>query len=569
MPAAVVRVRLVKTEVKTEVKPRPGWRLERGGKPYEVRGAGYQAGLDALVEAGGNAIRTWGTDEDTRALLDEAWSKGVSVTLGIWLEHVEDGFDYGDPAAVEQQLERARRQVERYKDHPALLMWGVGNEVELKGGDDPRIWRAIEDVARMIHEVDPNHPTMVVTAEIGETYHRRLKENCPSIDVWGINAYGSGPSIPARLTERGWTGPIALTEFGGFGDWERTKLPWGATIEDTSTEKAAMYRKSLQALRDDPRTVASFAFLWGRSERPTDTWYALLGPGPIRYEATDVLADLWGAPPTNRAPSIEGWSRDLDGAIFAPGAPIKTSLSVRDPEGDPIVFDWILHRDTISAAGAGPAVLCSSTSNPTFEAPAPTLPGPYRLLAVARDPTAGAAFATARFHVGPPTDQRQINLPMWGDGPFAPSGWMGDASNGGVIVGDCPPTLGYCTGLCRSFEVRRGDHGWSSIAWHYPDGNWDGSKTGVLVPKDARSVRVTIWGEKGGERVTIGVGNRDVDGFEMNRRLVLTSTPTVYRLNVAGHEWTDVVYGFYWASSPDPDEVVRFYLADLTWSTEL
>ncbi|MEO1336725.1 MAG: glycoside hydrolase family 2 TIM barrel-domain containing protein, partial [Myxococcota bacterium] len=166
MPAPAVPVRVVRAG--------DNWRLERGGQPYVLRGVGYKAELDALVASGGNAIRTWGIGDDTRALLDEAWAKGVSVTLGLWLGHTEHGFDYSDKAAVARQHALIRQQVERFKDHPALLMWGVGNEVELEGGDDPNIWRAIEDVARMIHEVDPHHPTMVVTAEIGETFHERL-----------------------------------------------------------------------------------------------------------------------------------------------------------------------------------------------------------------------------------------------------------------------------------------------------------------------------------------------------------------------------------------------------------
>jgi hypothetical protein len=34
-------------------------------------------------------------------------------------------------------------------------------------GDSPAIWKAVNDVAAMAKEIDPDHPTMTVTAEIG------------------------------------------------------------------------------------------------------------------------------------------------------------------------------------------------------------------------------------------------------------------------------------------------------------------------------------------------------------------------------------------------------------------
>ena len=558
MPAPVIPVRVVQVDGQ--------WRLQRGGQPYVLRGVGYQAGLDALVAAGGNAIRTWGVGDDTRALLDEAWSKGVTVTLGLWLGHVEHSFDYGDEAAVARQLEQTRRAVERYKDHPALLMWGVGNEVELEGGDDPRIWAAIEAVARMIHEVDPHHPTMAVTAELGEHYHRRLQDDCPSIDVWGINSYGGAESVPSRLTDRGWTGPIALTEFGGLGDWERPKWPWGAAREQTSTEKAGHYRRSFLAFSKDPRAIGTFAFVWGRGELPTDTWYSLLGPGGLRYEMTDVLADLWGRPPVDRAPSIEAWTTALQGAVVEPGAPIAASLTARDPEGGPLTYDWVLHRDMVSGSGAGPPVDCARAAGTRYEAKAPREPGAYRLLAVARDPLGGAAFASARFHVGPPEGRSSVALPLWVDRSFAPSGWMGDAPDGGLVMRDCPSRPDYCLGRCRRFEVRRGAKGWSGVVWHHPADNWNGAQPGVPIPSSARSVLFTAWGERGGERVTFAVGNREADGFETSKAVVLTSTPTIYRLDVEGLRWTHVAYGFVWTTSAEPGETLRFQIADITWS---
>ena len=40
-----------------------GWQLLRDGKPYFIRGAGGNTGLQQLATAGGNSIRTWGSDD--------------------------------------------------------------------------------------------------------------------------------------------------------------------------------------------------------------------------------------------------------------------------------------------------------------------------------------------------------------------------------------------------------------------------------------------------------------------------------------------------------------------------
>ena len=145
-------------------KSEQGWQLLRGGEPYFIRGAGGSASLEQLAAAGGNSVRTWSTD-GVGDILDEAHALGLTVTVGIWLGHERHGFDYDDESQVAEQLERARAAVLRYKDHPALLLWGIGNEMEgFDEGDNPSIWRAVNDVAAMVKELDPHHPTIAITA---------------------------------------------------------------------------------------------------------------------------------------------------------------------------------------------------------------------------------------------------------------------------------------------------------------------------------------------------------------------------------------------------------------------
>src|SRR5690606_36453778 len=130
------------------------WQLQRNGEPYVIRGAGGYRGLEQLRAAGGNTLRTWGVeqlgpDDSGAPLLDRAARLGLCVLVGLWVNHPRHGHDYGDAAMLAAQRDRIREAVRRYRDHPALLMWGLGNEME-GHGSDPRVWRELETLARIV-----------------------------------------------------------------------------------------------------------------------------------------------------------------------------------------------------------------------------------------------------------------------------------------------------------------------------------------------------------------------------------------------------------------------------------
>ena len=52
-----------------------GYHLLRDGRPYTIKGGGGRVYLEALKEAGGNSLRTWGED-DLEPLLDRRKSSG-------------------------------------------------------------------------------------------------------------------------------------------------------------------------------------------------------------------------------------------------------------------------------------------------------------------------------------------------------------------------------------------------------------------------------------------------------------------------------------------------------------
>jgi len=379
------------------------WQLLRDGEPYRIRGAGGGRHLDRLAAAGANSVRTWSTD-NAGPILDEAHALGMTVTVGIWLEHERRGFDYSDKGQVREQLEEAREAVLRYKDHPALLLWGVGNEMEeYASGDDPRIWAAVNDVAAMIKELDPHHPTMTVTAEIGGGRIEMVHKHTPAIDIHGINAYGGAASIAQRMREGGATKPYVITEFGPVGPWETTTTDWGAPFEQTSTQKADSYRQTYQkSVLDNPGVaLGAYAFLWGSKMEGTATWFGMLLDDGSKLGAVDVMSELWsGKVPADLSPRIDPLTIDTATAID-PGTEIVATVSVADPEDEPISLRWALRPESGDYATAGDfrpaipnidgAVLEAAGSAATVRMP--DEPGAYRLFVYASDPAGNAATA--------------------------------------------------------------------------------------------------------------------------------------------------------------------------------
>jgi hypothetical protein len=573
-PAAVTAPSRTSRTVSVERSADGRWQLLRDGQPYVLRGAGAHTRLPLLASSGATSFRTWGVGPDTAARLDEAERLGLTVSLGIWLGHVRHGFDWHDDAQLAEQREAVREAVLAYRDHPALLLWGVGNEMELRN-DDPAMWREVGELVRMVRDLDPHHPAMVVTAELGEGNRNaeRLRTFVPDLQIWGINSYGGAPSIPERLDAAGYDGPFVITEVGNRGDWESPRTDWGTPLEQTSTEKSQAYRDALAAVAEDPRHLGTYAFLWARGPTPAETWYALLGPGDIRFEPVDALIEAWtGAPPDDRAPSIATLDAPFANARVAPGAALEARLSAEDPEGEALGYAWILSRDAEVAWDApSPGVdTCRETTDATFTGTAPTTPGPWRLLGVAVDPAGHAAYASARFYVEGRLP-RGPALPFWVDGPFGPSGWMGDA-NARVTMDECPPRPGFCQGPCRRFTYRggEGEEGWAAIAWMHPQGNWQGQREGVRVPPGGGVVELVAWGAEGGETVTFSVGNYEVDGFGRSLRdVVLSADPTTYRMELDAAVGNDVVFGLTWAATdPGDDAEMVFHVADARWIAE-
>ncbi len=402
-PSRAIPVKVEKTD--------QGYRMLRGGEPFFIKGAGGRSYLDVLKSSGGNSIRTWG-ENDLEPLLDRCQELGLTVTVGIWLGQPRQGFRYDNEAAVRGEIEKSRGFFRRYRNHPAVLMWGIGNEME-GSGDDPKIWKTVNEIARIAHQEDPNHPTMTVVAELGGKKLEMYRTLCPDVDVLGINSYGGLSSLADRLEKAKFDRPYVVTEFGPPGPWEVGQTPWKAPIEPTSTAKADAYKANYaRSIAGKPGLcLGSYAFLWGNKQEATSTWFGMFLPSGERLGAVEVMTEAWtGKPPANRAPRIAKlvWDGQADPIEVRPGSSHKAKVAVEDPDGDPLTVRWEVRSESMDRREGGdreseppphPESIVEAVGK-DFAFRAPTLTGPCRLFVFVYDGKGNAATANVPFLVG-------------------------------------------------------------------------------------------------------------------------------------------------------------------------
>jgi len=393
------------------------FQLLRGGEPYDIHGAGTEfADLGVFASHGGNSIRTWRTDNAEYTgleVLDNAAKHGVTVALCIEIGRERLGFDYNDEEAVAAQLEYARGEVMKYKDHPALLVWIVGNEVN-HSFRNPKVFDAVNEISKMIHELDPNHPTTTTLAGFNGQLAELIETRAADLDFISIQMYGDIVNLPRYIKDTGYKGPYFVTEWGSIGHWEVGKTAWGAPIEQNSSEKAANYLKSYKvAIASNPdQVIGSYVFLWGQKQERTPTWYGMFLADGSETETIDVMHYLWnGHWPANRSPQIKSMQLDSKTSVknirLAANETYKAKVKAQDPDGDKLHYHWeILHESKATEQGGDPEEvpkamegLIEHADSDRIVVKAPAEIGAYRLFVYVRDGQGHAGHANIPFLV--------------------------------------------------------------------------------------------------------------------------------------------------------------------------
>ncbi len=246
------------------------------------------------------------------------------------------GTDYTDPAQREQMKRNVREMVLDHKDEPYVLLWLLGNENQhphskTNAHDHPEVYaRFLNEVAEMIHALDPDHPVAVCNLN-----HHGLKELAkfaPAIDIYGANVYSGAYSMGSlwQSVKRFYDRPILFTEMGSDAY---------ATDEGLDEESQADYFEQnwedilLNAAghRGEGNGIGGVLFEW------LDEWWK------------GTKADSWGNPQTHEtdcddpnAPYNDGCANEEWFGIFGQGDG-SASPFLREPRKifDSIKAEWL------------------------------------------------------------------------------------------------------------------------------------------------------------------------------------------------------------------------------------
>jgi hypothetical protein len=235
-------------------------------RPRADRAALYDRDFPTMRDAGVNTLVGWTTEEFDDLLLDKAEQYGIGVILPY---HLDPDLDYTDQAVREKVAQDVLAWVERYKRHPALRIWGLGNEVLHKlvfpswmqvRGDPVLEARADAFVSLYvflideIHRRDPDHPVTYREAE--DAYLPRIRAELALSGqprpwfILGVNVYTPRlAEVIDNWPRQGLDAALLVSEFG----------PGGAGPSD----RPQGYRELWGLIRSRPeRVIGGAAYVW-------------------------------------------------------------------------------------------------------------------------------------------------------------------------------------------------------------------------------------------------------------------------------------------------------------------
>ncbi|MFH1500009.1 MAG: glycoside hydrolase family 2 TIM barrel-domain containing protein [Verrucomicrobiota bacterium] len=394
------------------------------GQPFPVRGITYagpakggdlDTDLATIASLGANAIRTWGTNPvETPKLLDAAERHGLKVMLGLWLRHGRpgaegiDNFNYvTDTEGVEKQYTDTLAQVRAFKDHPALLLWGAGNEVTLNIETDAEkeaYAKFLERVVRGIKEIDTDHPVASVSA--WSTDWTWWLKHTPSLDVYAINTYGYGAAaVPGEIERLGVTKPYLVCEFGASGEWEAPTDANGVKIEPDDAHKAAIIHPGFNDLiASKPQSLGGFVFHYGNGFDHTGLWLSLRVGGKLRPQYWATRQAFTGRAPDNYVPVIDFFAirKSPDGHRAGQWVEIGVSYDDKEKADCDVTFAGNLRslpwpeKDEVHPLESKPG----SAAN-RYLVKMPATPGAWKLYALVTDPANNLGAATTSIVLQP------------------------------------------------------------------------------------------------------------------------------------------------------------------------
>jgi len=236
--------------------------------------------------------------------LTNTWQKYTIDLTGINLSRIIGGFSFtvslspktfyldeiryeGNDIYCQTNEKRYVKLVNAYKNHPAILMWSLGNEWNLNGyygfTDMTEAALATNEAAAKIKSIDPHHP---VSSCLGDRFSignygscgqdqaasdiPSIVNACTNVDLWGINLY-RGTSFGELFNQ--WkvvttNKPFYVSEFGIDSYFTQGYIPDGNCL---------IRAKSVVGAIDEQRQADVDVGLW----REIKNHLSLYNPGEL------------------------------------------------------------------------------------------------------------------------------------------------------------------------------------------------------------------------------------------------------------------------------------------------
>jgi hypothetical protein len=230
----------------------------------------YQRDLPLLRAMGANTIRLWGWNNtaDHTHFLDAAYNGGVNpiyVIVTFWMGPGTYG-DLCDGATRATVKANFRTMVATAKNHPAVLMWSIGNELNadwMYGSQLGCLFSLIEEMASEAHaeEGSTAHPvtTPLMDSNLIGTIDQ-YDDSVPSLDIWSANVY-RGISFGSLFVDYQAVSdkPLAILEYGidardnvGGSEYEATQGTYARTLwNEIRANSAVCIGATLMAYADE------------------------------------------------------------------------------------------------------------------------------------------------------------------------------------------------------------------------------------------------------------------------------------------------------------------------------
>lgn len=387
------------------------WRFTVNGEVHEIKGVSGQAYLKEAAAIGINTIRTYDTT-NLQAVLDSAAYYNIKVVAGIWLPKSPEKWLYGNEEHTSKLSSVLAFLGRKYKDHPALLSWCLGNELIFYNLYDFKFPATYNRLIDSLRSGDPNHPIGTALANFGQKAALNFALKIRPLDYYLINTFGRLREIENDMNSLFFLPdkPFLIGEFGENGPWETEWTKWSAPVEPNSNRKAELLARRFEELpTDNPHYLGAMVFNWGWRQEQTHTWFNVFSEQGERNALYHFLAEKYGGQKeATGLPEIDTLLIDGIGTFndfwFDGNQSHTAALRLRDAAPEGLQIEWSLRtEDWFFLKGdtppALPGYIQKSKDTELIVFTTPDKPGPYRLFVKVSDSLGNFATANMPFYV--------------------------------------------------------------------------------------------------------------------------------------------------------------------------